>query len=881
MDCLSSPDGVGARVGDRSPVRPPRASVYVLAVVLIAGLVAAVASLAVYREFAQYREQTLTTTMNTARLIDQVVESMFAKVDVSLQTSARFYLDRLGQRRPAGLAVEPFLAEQRRLHPEIISLRITDAAGAVIHGLDPGEQAVNLADRSFFKAARSNADDRLIVAGPVLARIAQKWVLVLARRLQDGQGRFVGMVYANIAVASFQAPLSRVDLGPHGAATLRTSELALVFRVPESADTIGSTRVSADLAAIIQAGRQQGSYVAATALDGIERINAYRRIGTHPVYVIVGAAPRDRHGDIASSIALIGVLSLVALGVLLAGARVVWQTTARLHADLAIRERLEASLRQAQQISRLGNWVCDARTGKCSWSAVLHDIFRLDPSGPALPFAAMEPYFEPASWSRLKRAVQDCATLGTPYDLDGQIIRADGESAWIHAKGAARRSDEGEIVELHGTVQDISERKQLELALGRANEELDDLYNGVPCGYHSVDSSGRYVRINATMLSWIGCSLDEAIGKLGPRDSFSEAGRAKFDSNFPSFLKTGRVRALEFELVHRSGQRRTVSVSASAIYDAQGRFKMSRSVMFDVTELRRAQAQVSEIRSTQDAMLNNQRVGVARLRDRQFTWVNTTLCDLFGYRAAELEGRSSRLLYADDASFEALGRDAYPRLMAGESFHTRLQVRRQDGRLVWIDLQGVLVDAASRESLWMLADITDLLRRQEQFEFNARHDALTGLVNRSLLDKLIPQALDRARRQGTHVAVCYLDLDRFKPVNDRHGHAVGDEVLKDVGRRLLQSVGEADVVARIGGDEFVLLLTGLDDAQGHRPVCERARAAISRPIMMAGQRLSVGVAIGVAVFPVDGDDPESLRMLADERMYLDKASRDLPSGPAG
>lgn len=880
---------VRAGIGDAAPVKPLGTAAYVLAAVLIASLISAVASLAVHRELAQYRERTATATQNTAMLIDQVIESMFAKVDVSLQTSARFYMGQRGRGKAADSAIETFLAEQRRLQPEITSLRIADAQGTVVHGLEPGEsRQVSLADRAFFKGAQSGGNTQLIVVGPVLARIAQKWVLVLARRLEDEQGRFMGVVYANIAVETFQAPLSKIDLGTHGAATLRASDLALIYRSPKPADAIGSTKVSAELASLIKAGRPEGSYAATTALDGIERVNAYRRVGSYPVYVVVGAAPQDQYGDLSSNIALVGLLSLAALAVVLASAYVVWKTTNRLDAELSIRQWLDASLRQArhaldkaQEISKIGNWVWELQTGKTSWSAELFSIHQLDPSNETPSFDAMERYFEPDDWLRVKRAVEQCATKGIPYDLDARLVRPTGDAIWINAKGVARWSESGAIVELHGTVQDITERKRLELALGQANDELDDLYNNVPCGYYSLDATGRYVRINATMLNWIGYSRDEAIGKLGSRDSFSDASRAKFDSHFPRYLKTGRLRDLEFELVHRSGQRRTVSVSASAIYDEHGQFKMSRSVMFDVTELRRAQAQVTEIKSAQNTLLRNEMVGVVRLRDRQITWFNPALCDIFGYSPAELEGQSARVLYADDASFEALGRAAYPRVMAGDSYRTQLQMRHKDGSPLWIDVQGVLVDRASAESLWMTADITALRQRQDQFEFHALHDALTGLANRALLHELIPQALANARRQNTHVAVCFLDLDRFKPINDHHGHAVGDEVLKEVSQRLLACVREADVVARVGGDEFVLLLTGLDSADGYQPTCERARAAISAPFRVGYAVLTVGVAIGVAVSPVDGDELEGLMRLADERMYLDKAARGKPSRREG
>jgi diguanylate cyclase (GGDEF)-like protein len=197
-------------------------------------------------------------------------------------------------------------------------------------------------------------------------------------------------------------------------------------------------------------------------------------------------------------------------------------------------------------------------------------------------------------------------------------------------------------------------------------------------------------------------------------------------------------------------------------------------------------------------------------------------------------------------------------------------MKHKSGQLKWIDLQGVLIDAASGETLWMMTDITKVREHQKEIEYSALHDSLTGLANRNLLNELIPQALASAARRNIFVAICYLDLNKFKPINDQYGHAVGDEVLKEIGKRLQECVRAADLVARIGGDEFVMVLTELDGPESYRDVCERARTAINTPIALGDQMLHVGVSMGIAVFPTDARDSEQLTALADERMFNEK-----------
>jgi PAS domain S-box-containing protein len=135
---------------------------------------------------------------------------------------------------------------------------------------------------------------------------------------------------------------------------------------------------------------------------------------------------------------------------------------------------------------------------------------------------------------------------------------------------------------------DVTERKDLQDRLLASSHEIEDLYDSAPCGYHSLAAYGTYVRINATELSWIGCRRDEVVGRLKPTDFFTEDGRAQFKNAFPEYLRTGRVSGLEYDLVGRNGQTRRVSVSATAVRDKAGAFKMSRGVMFDVTDRHRA-----------------------------------------------------------------------------------------------------------------------------------------------------------------------------------------------------------------------------------------------------------------------------------------------------
>jgi diguanylate cyclase (GGDEF)-like protein len=159
---------------------------------------------------------------------------------------------------------------------------------------------------------------------------------------------------------------------------------------------------------------------------------------------------------------------------------------------------------------------------------------------------------------------------------------------------------------------------------------------------------------------------------------------------------------------------------------------------------------------------------------------------------------------------------------------------------------------------------------EEEILCLAHFDRLTGLVNRNLFLDLMAQDFAMAKRQRKKVALLYIDLDRFKPINDNFGHAAGDAVLQEVGRRLLASVRESDTVARVGGDEFVVVLRGLHDKQGAALPAQKILAALGQPVLAKGIALAVGASIGISCYPDDGMDLDGLLKNADGAMYRAK-----------
>ena len=278
-----------------------------------------------------------------------------------------------------------------------------------------------------------------------------------------------------------------------------------------------------------------------------------------------------------------------------------------------------------------------------------------------------------------------------------------------------------------------------------------------------------------------------------------------------------------------------------------------------------AHARHVAVQRQQLVMLDNELVGMVRLRDRRAVWHNAALAKLFGYDGESLVGFSARMLHADDATFERVGKE-YAQIAQGGSSRAQIQMRRKDGRLLWVDLSGTRLDAT--DSLWMMVDITAIKNSETDAHFRAQHDPLTGLFNRGGAEQAISDLCRSNQRGGTGVAICYMDMDGFKAVNDQHGHDAGDVLLREAASRIAACTRAGDVAARVGGDEFVAAVGQLASEVELQHVLDRFLSALSTPYALPdGTHAMLSASIGAAWVSLDGDGPTVAVSKADQAMY--------------
>lgn len=424
------------------------------------------------------------------------------------------------------------------------------------------------------------------------------------------------------------------------------------------------------------------------------------------------------------------------------------------------------------------------------------------------------------------------------------------------------------------TFADITQRKRLDQQLAATAVELRDLYDLAPCGYYSLDAKGAFVKINATALSWLGCTQEDIIGKKTPLDFFTAEGQKQFKQNFPEFIRRGHVEGLEFDLVPAQGPTRRVSVSATAMMGPDGTFLASRSVWHDITELHRARSRLLALACEQDAMLNTDLIGIAKMRQRHIVWTNRGMSSMLGYSAAEFLGQSTRMLYGNENAYiEAgiKGAGGQP----GKMVRVQLEMCRKDSATIWVDVSSVLLSESSGEFLVLLMDITslkqaeasrleatrleaDARRRQIELEKETKlrthiekhADELNKLLHErnEMLDVLaheVRQPLNNASAALQSAATAVSGLGEQNVSTDLlHAQAVMTQVMGSIDNTLAVAslLARPDPLHREDGDLDTLLalvIAEVPDTQRHRVQIERATGTRTASMDMSLMHLAL------------------------------------------
>ncbi|MGZ4999101.1 MAG: two-component system response regulator, partial [Methylomonas sp.] len=252
--------------------------------------------------------------------------------------------------------------------------------------------------------------------------------------------------------------------------------------------------------------------------------------------------------------------------------------------------------------------------------------------------------------------------------------------------------------------------------------------------------------------------------------------------------------------------------------------------------------------------------------------VNSSFTRITGYELDEVKGKNPSVLKSGRQPLKFY-KDLWESLLKKDHWSGELWNRNKSGE-IYAALTSISVvrdgQGKIHHFIGLFSDITSLKNHQKDLERIAHFDPLTGVPNRVLLEDRLNQALVHTRRSGNILAVCYLDLDGFKPVNDQHGHGVGDQLLIEVSQRIKGCLRAGDTVARLGGDEFMLLLLDLNGAEECKLILERTLSKLAEPVSIDKHCLNVSASLGFTLYPADSSDADTLIRHADQAMYVAK-----------
>ena len=438
--------------------------------------------------------------------------------------------------------------------------------------------------------------------------------------------------------------------------------------------------------------------------------------------------------------------------------------------------------------------------------------------------------------------------------------RKDGTRIWVQLSAHAIRSETGALY-FEGFVYDITERKRAEVSLAAANAQRKAVLDSATrVAIIATDATGTITVFNTGAERMLSYAAEEMIGKRSILDLLRPEEVAQHGAGL-----TAEFDEREWTYLRNGGDAITVAASVTALRAEDGSISGFLHVAQDIT----ARKQAEEMLRKQSAAMTASMDGIGILNERlEFTYLNDALARLYGYGdPKQMLGHNLTDLFEPHEQVRFITM-IVPSVTRTGRWRGEATGARRDGSTFPQEISLTSIEGGGM--VCVARDITERTYAEEQIKHLAYHDALTGLPNRLLFKDRLTVALSHAQRDRSRIAVLFLDLDRFKVINDSLGHNIGDQLLQAVSTRVQACVRESDTVARLGGDEFTLLLPNLIRSEDAAPIAQKILEAVRYPFHIEGREFFITTSIGISLYPEDGTDAETLIKNADTAMYQAK-----------
>jgi diguanylate cyclase (GGDEF)-like protein/PAS domain S-box-containing protein len=526
--------------------------------------------------------------------------------------------------------------------------------------------------------------------------------------------------------------------------------------------------------------------------------------------------------------------------------------------------------------TNIGTWEWNVQTGATIFNERWAEIvgYTLDELAP-ISIATWSRLVHPEDGKRSEELLNECFShVRDDYECEARMKHKDGSWIWVLDRGRVLEwTADGKPLRMSGTHQEITERKRLEESLRNERDFTGAILDTAKSIIMVINRAGEVVRINRAAQEFTGYSFEEATGQPYFWDRFLlPEQRPQVREVFGKLVAGQVVARYENYWVRKDGSKRLFDWSNSLLFDESGKMEYLVTVGLDITERKAIEEQLQKTMRYNRSLIEASPDPLATIsQEGRFMDMNQATCEITGIAREQLVGRDFADFFTDPENAREVYRQAFER---GSVSDYPLSIRSAGKRITEVLLSAnVLRDENGAVSGVFVAarDITKLRQTAAHLEHLAHFDTLTGLPNRVLFGDRLRQALSRAKRERSRLALMYLDLDRFKPVNDNYGHHIGDLLLAEAAKRMQDCMRESDTVARMGGDEFVILLPGIASVDDAILVADKVQEALRQPFIIENLSLEISSSVGIAIYPEHGGDEATLSQHADTAMYSAKA----------
>jgi diguanylate cyclase (GGDEF)-like protein/PAS domain S-box-containing protein len=455
---------------------------------------------------------------------------------------------------------------------------------------------------------------------------------------------------------------------------------------------------------------------------------------------------------------------------------------------------------------------------------------------------------------------------GSAWEHEFHMRHRDGRPVAILARGSAVRGADGRAQRMLGLHIDVSATRSLEADQRQQRALLESLFGVLPDLFLLLDASGTVRQLHTGQLEDLPATPQQIVGRR-LNDIFPAPIAGQFTDAIRQALAADGPREISYELDF-AGERRWFEARLARSTDRRHVACVVRNISRRMRVRAELATRLHELEVYGQAFDSSQDQLAALDRERRYLMVNAAYAEFFGRQTRDIIGEPIETVIRG----EALDSNVSPALqqcLEGRTVTFQEWRHSAAGAARYFNVvYSPLHDGSGQLGVLVSAhDITALHEAQERLETIAHHDPLTGLPNRMLLHIILQRSIRQAARSGERLAVMFIDLDRFKHINDSLGHAAGDEVLRQAAARLRQNLRSSDSLARVGGDEFVAVLVGVSDAADLSALAAKLMSAVAQPYTLGREQARLSCSIGISLYPEDGEDTDELLNFADTAMY--------------